>query len=102
VHQAVSKKRPKSPKLDIPFDCFQVFVVIISSCEASYGPDTSSGFDSKIGITTEIPRCATTYQELNDDIDLMCLDDDDYPVFDIENALFYHYYSVAAMYKVSI
>jgi hypothetical protein len=21
VHQAVSKKRPKSPKLDIPFNC---------------------------------------------------------------------------------
>ena len=30
----------------------------------------------------------------------MCLDDDEYPVYDIENAIFYHFFSVDAMYKV--
>ena len=30
----------------------------------------------------------------------MCLDDDQYPKFDIENAIYYHYFSVVAMLKV--
>ena len=30
------------------------------------------------------------------------LDDDEYPVFDVENAIFYHYFSIASMYKVFV
>lgn len=54
---------------------------------------------SKVGLSTDVPRCATSYQHLHGNATFLCLDDDDYPVFDIENSLYYHYFSVSQMYK---
>lgn len=53
--------------------------------------------ESRIGVET--PSCAWQYKHLQGNATFLCLDDDEYPQFDIENALFYHYFSVAAMYK---
>ena len=48
----------------------------------------------------DLPTCAWTYQHLHGNASFLCLDDDEYPLFDIENALFYHYFSISQMYKV--
>ena len=50
--------------------------------------------------TTATPICATQYKHLQGNATFMCLDDDQYPKFDIENAIYYHYFSVVAMLKV--
>ena len=49
---------------------------------------------------TATPICATQYKHLQGNATFMCLDDDQYPKFDIENAIYYHYFSVVAMLKV--
>ena len=51
-------------------------------------------------LDDETPECSWIYKHLHGNASFMCLDDDDYPLYDIENALFYHYFSVNAMYKV--
>ena len=39
------------------------------------------------------------YQHLHGNATFMCLDDDEYPKYDVENAIFYHFHSVLAMFK---
>ena len=50
----------------------------------------------------EAPACAVQYQHLHGNATFMCLDDDEYPKYDVENAIFYHFHSVLNMYKVWI
>ena len=46
-----------------------------------------------------VPSCAFQYRHLNEELGFLCLDDNEYPLYDIENSLFYHHHSVYQMYK---
>ena len=50
-------------------------------------------------LSSDTPKCAWNYKHLHGNATFLCLDDDEYPVFDVENAIFYHYFSIASMYK---
>jgi len=60
-------------------------------------PDYTVKEHKKLGPDT--PKCAWNYKHLHGNATFLCLDDDEYPVFDVENAIFYHYFSIASMYK---
>lgn len=74
-------------------------VFFIASVHGYYGSQVDD-FVGKVGLSTDVPKCATSYKHLNGNSTFLCLDDDDYPVFEIENSLYYHYYSISSMYKV--
>merc|ERR1711981_1487826 len=49
-------------------------------------------------LSPDTPKCAWSYKHLHGNASFLCLDDDEYPKFDVENAIFYHYFSIASMY----
>ena len=50
-------------------------------------------------LELDVPSCAFQYRHLNEELGFLCLDDNEYPLYDIENSLFYHHHSVYQMYK---